>query len=112
MFANSFRIIALAWAVCSWAAAQKPDTVRSSQPPSQSTATQIQPTSPTAFLKRMVTFLTLDYGEGISSGQVRGTGFFVFYPDKRVSESGGFVYLVTNRHVAEPDANGQKLRIR
>ena len=31
-----------------------------------------------------------------------GTCFFVFYDDKRLGENGGFMYLVTNRHVASP----------
>lgn len=31
-----------------------------------------------------------------------GTCFFVFYEDKRIGENGGFMYLVTNRHVASP----------
>jgi hypothetical protein len=31
-----------------------------------------------------------------------GTGFFVFVPDERVGKNGGFNYLVTNRHVAQP----------
>jgi hypothetical protein len=28
--------------------------------------------------------------------------FFVLFPDKRMGENFGFVYLVTNRHVAQP----------
>jgi hypothetical protein len=31
-----------------------------------------------------------------------GTGFVVYYPDKRIGENKGFLYLVTNRHVVEP----------
>jgi len=31
-----------------------------------------------------------------------GTCFFVWVPDSRVGEGGGFMYMVTNRHVAEP----------
>jgi hypothetical protein len=37
------------------------------------------------------------------------TGFFVFYPDKRISEEGGFSYLVTNRHLAQPGAEEGKV---
>jgi hypothetical protein len=36
-----------------------------------------------------------------------GTGFLLFYPDKRVGEGGGFCYLVTNKHmVREPGLDG------
>ncbi len=38
--------------------------------------------------------------DGNQTVKVQGTGFFVFVPDKRLGER-GFVYLVTNRHVAE-----------
>jgi len=38
--------------------------------------------------------------DGTQEFDVRGTGFFVFYPDPRVGKDGGFVYLVTDRHVA------------
>jgi hypothetical protein len=31
-----------------------------------------------------------------------GTCFFVYVPDSRIGEGGGFMYLVTNRHVAQP----------
>jgi hypothetical protein len=31
-----------------------------------------------------------------------GTCFFVFYEDKRLGENQGFVYLITNRHMANP----------
>jgi hypothetical protein len=31
-----------------------------------------------------------------------GTGFFLFVPDERVGSDRGFLYLVTNRHVAQP----------
>src|SRR5689334_1185802 len=49
-------------------------------------------------LKKTVGFLSVDYQDGQKAGQIRGTGFFVFYPDKRLGENAGFVYLVTNRH--------------
>lgn len=40
--------------------------------------------------------------------QIAGTSFFVFFEDKRVGENGGFVYLVTNRHMAVPGAEEGK----
>jgi hypothetical protein len=84
------------------------------QPPSEtnkSAAAAVQPTPSAALLKKVVAFLTLDCRDGVDSEQVRGTAFFVFYPDKRIGENGGFVYLVTNRHVADPEVNGRRLAI-
>src|SRR5450756_251350 len=53
-------------------------------------------------LKKTVAFLTVHYMDGANPGQRKGTAFFVLYEDKRVSETGGFIYLVTNRHMVEP----------
>jgi S1-C subfamily serine protease len=93
-------------------AAQKttdPQHAGSSQVQTSATAGQPAPTA--AMLKKMVAFLSLDYRDGVSNGQARGTAFFVFYPDKRVGENGGFLYLVTNKHVAEPEINGHKVAV-
>jgi hypothetical protein len=38
----------------------------------------------------------------VGVGKVEGTCFFVFYEDKRGGEDFGFMYLVTNRHMAQP----------
>ena len=60
-----------------------------------------QPAKPfTTQLKKTVAFLTTYCHDGDQIVKVQGTGFFVAVPDKRLGE-GGFVYLVTNRHVAE-----------
>ncbi len=73
-------------------------------------AAQVQPSPPSAsLLKKVVAFLRLDVHDGQTKASVRGTAFFVFYEDKRIGENGGFVYLVTNRHVAEPQESGRKL---
>jgi hypothetical protein len=40
--------------------------------------------------------------DGISRKGVVGTCFFVSVLDKRLGENQGFIYLVTNRHVAQP----------
>jgi hypothetical protein len=48
-----------------------------------------------------VTFIKLRCTDGGQEFDVRGTGFWVFYPDPRLGKDQGFVYLVTNRHVAE-----------
>jgi hypothetical protein len=60
-------------------------------PPSDPATTQI---------RKAVTFIKLQCTDGGRDFDVRGTGFFVFYPDPRLG-AGGFDYLVTNRHVAE-----------
>lgn len=60
--------------------------------------------TPTVQIKDAVTFVTVQY---IKNGQVwtaKGTGFFIGVEDKRLGENKGFVYLVTNRHVAQPGA--------
>ncbi|MFZ0773669.1 MAG: hypothetical protein WCA49_13190 [Candidatus Sulfotelmatobacter sp.] len=51
-------------------------------------------------LKKTVAFIQLQCEDGPNLLDVRGTGFFVFYPDDRVGKDQGFVYLITNRHVA------------
>jgi hypothetical protein len=81
-----------------------------SLPNSQPTqAAQAEPTPPSvSSLKKVVAFLSLDVRDGLNKAQVRGTAFFVLYEDKRIGENGGFLYLVTNRHVAEPGEDGRR----
>jgi len=55
-------------------------------------------------LRRTVGFLQVDYAEGIQHRSIRGTCFFVYYPDERLGPDKGFGYLVTNRHMAAPGA--------
>ncbi len=54
-------------------------------------------------LKKTVTFIQMlcQSGSGTEPDDIRGTGFFVSYPDERLGKDQGFFYLVTNRHVAE-----------
>ncbi len=80
----------------------------------QSTQPQAQQTPPpvSVLLKKVVAFLTVDYQDGNEVGQVRGTAFFVALEDKRLGENRAFIYLVTNRHMAEPEKDGRKLSIR
>jgi hypothetical protein len=42
------------------------------------------------------------YQDGLVQGGAIGTCFFVWVPDNRLGENQGFVYIVTNRHVAQP----------
>jgi S1-C subfamily serine protease len=62
-----------------------------------------QPLSAAAQVKQTVAFLRVEYLKDGKRWQEKGTGFFVVYPDKRLGENGGFMYLVTNRHVAQPE---------
>ncbi|HET7259612.1 MAG TPA: trypsin-like peptidase domain-containing protein [Candidatus Acidoferrum sp.] len=79
---------------------------RSAPPPQaeqQPPATATAPTPPTAEqIRKTVAFLMVAFKNGAVEGGVIGTCFFVVVPDKRLGENQGFVYLVTNRHVAEP----------
>jgi hypothetical protein len=66
----------------------------------------LQQTTPTApaepaerQIRKMVTFITMHCLRGTQPVKAQGTGFFVGVRDTRLLES-GFVYLVTNRHVA------------
>jgi len=62
-------------------------------------------------IKKTVGFLTVSYQDGNHIATIYGTGFFVFYEEKRLGENQGFFYLVTNRHMAEPRSNGQPARV-
>jgi len=79
-------------------------------PPVASALAQ-SPEKPVPFavlLKKSVAFVTTDYEIDEQIGQVRGTAFFVFVADKRLGENAGFVYLVTNRHIVEPEIDGRR----
>jgi hypothetical protein len=60
-----------------------------------------------SLLKKTVGFLTVSYQDGDHVATISGTAFFVFYEDKRLGDNQGFVYIVTNRHMAEPKSNGR-----
>jgi len=53
-----------------------------------------------ANIKKTVAFIQLQCEDGPNLLDVRGTGFFINYPDDRLAKGGSFVYLITNRHVA------------
>jgi hypothetical protein len=53
-------------------------------------------------IRKTVAFLEVDYQDGPKPKGLIGTCFFVMLLDKRLGENQGFVYLVTNRHVAQP----------
>lgn len=90
-----------------YSAAQAPPVAQ--QPQSSSTA---HPVPLTTSLKKTVGLLRVIYFNGTAEMISSGTCFFVFYEDKRLGENGGFVYLVTNRHVASPGIeNGAPYRV-
>jgi hypothetical protein len=70
--------------------------------PQSTAAPQAAPTPDPAItqIRKSVAFIKLRCRNGNQEVDVRGTGFFVFYPDSRLGATGGFGYLVTNRHVA------------
>jgi hypothetical protein len=64
-------------------------------------------------LKKTVVFIQLECQDGDTLVDVRGTGFFVGYPDERLGKDLAFGYLITNRHVAMCwDRNGHPLLVR
>lgn len=83
--------------------AQQPPQSQPSAPPQQPAASAAAPTTPaTEQIRKTVGFLMVAYRNGLAQGGVIGTCFFVWVRDQRLGENQGFVYLVTNRHVAQP----------
>ena len=83
--------------------AQQPTQSLPTPPPQQPATSAGAPAPPTTEqIRKTVGFLMVDYRNGAVQGGVIGTCFFVAVPDKRLGENQGFVYLVTNRHVAQP----------
>jgi len=84
---------ALAMAVSMCSAKTPPQTPpQPAPPPDEPEMTQV---------RKCVTFIQLRCKDGDNEFDVRGTGFFVGYPDSRLGNERGFIYLVTNRHVAQ-----------
>jgi hypothetical protein len=86
-------------------------TSSAQQPPKQSPpAPQQEPPASTAAtlpsapeqIRSAVSFLMVEYRNGTAQGSAIGSCFFVVVPDARLGPDRGFVYLVTNRHVAQP----------
>lgn len=82
------------------------------------TTLQTEPTShpsttPIEALRKIVVFIKLNCEENAKLWDVKGTGFFVGYHDPRLPEGRSwFVYLVTNKHVAQCwDDTGHAMRV-
>src|SRR6266446_1837974 len=89
---------------------QAPLTLPQQQPATSTAATL--PPAPEQ-IRSTVGFLMVAYQNGPAQGGVIGTCFFVWVPDTRLGENKGFVYLVTNRHVAQPGIDlGQPYQVR
>ncbi len=69
------------------------------QPQASSTA---PPTLNAVALKKIVGFLRVGFLKEGRPYVTEGTCFFVSYEDTRLGDNRGFMYLVTNRHVAVP----------
>jgi hypothetical protein len=90
-------LVALACPARQAPTSQSPGTTQ--QPATTATA----PTPPFAeLIRKTVGFMQVNYSNGSEQAGVIGTCFFVFVPDKRLGGDRGFIYLVTNRHVAQP----------
>jgi hypothetical protein len=74
-------------------------SVCSAQIPPQATPLPAEPAM--TQVRKCVTFIQLRCNERGQEFDDRGTGFFIGYPDPRLGKDGSFVYLVTNRHVAQ-----------
>ena len=74
----------------------------------QQPATVQKPIVPANALRKTIGFLRVEFTKNGTPWNAYGTGFFVLLEDKRLGENRGFIYLVTNRHVVEPQENGEK----
>lgn len=82
-------------AACEAQTSQQPQA-----PPQPATQEQQQPEPPITQVRKSVVFIQLKCRKGDKEYDVRGTGFFVGFPEPRLGKDLQFVYLVTNRHVA------------
>lgn len=88
MTATKLMVFTLAMTVTVCSAQNTPQTT---PPPPEPAMTQV---------RKCVTFIQLLCKEGSQEFDVRGTGFFISYPDPRLGKD-TWAYLVTNRHVAQ-----------
>ncbi len=83
--------------------AQQPTQPPPTAAPQQSATSTAAPMPPLAEqIRSTVGFLMVTYQNGLTQGGVIGTCFFVMFPDARLGADRAFIYLVTNRHVAQP----------
>jgi hypothetical protein len=76
--------------------------------PQPQTSSTSRPMGFTTQMKKTVALLRVGYIKEDGIAEIDGTCFFVFYEDKRGGENFGFMYLVTNRHMAKPGVEDAK----
>lgn len=55
-------------------------------------------------IRKTVAYLSVSYRNATGQDWIAtGTCFFIIYPEARLGDNRGFLYLVTNRHVAQPE---------
>jgi hypothetical protein len=102
-FRFSVLVIGLHLALLICSAQQPAQTPPTPSPQQQPATSQAAPQAPAREqIRSTVGFLGVSYLNGTTQGVVIGTCFFVFFPETRLGPDQGFVYLVTNRHVAQP----------
>src|SRR5713226_8274211 len=69
-----------------------------------------KPLSAEQQIRKTVGFIKMTCTSGDKTVELKGTCFFVSYPDHRLGEKGVFSYLVTNRHLAECWEDGRRPR--
>lgn len=83
-----------------------PQVLVAQEPKAQSSPVAVASAAPlpsgTEQVRKTVAFIGVNYQNGSSGFTAIGTCFFVSFPDERVGKNGQFIYLVTNRHVAQP----------
>jgi hypothetical protein len=75
---------------------------------------QSQPVTTTFMhkVRESVAFLSVDYKVGAEKKNIAGTCFFLYVEDATLGERGGVGYVVTNRHMAEPEIQlGKKFSV-
>ena len=88
-------LVLLCAAMCQSQTLQQPPL-----PQQPTTQEQKRPEPAVTQIRKSVVFIQLKCRKGDQVFDVRGTGFFVSYPEPRLGKDQSFVYLVTNRHVA------------
>ena len=73
--------------------------------PQQRSSAAVKPLTLVGQLRKAVGFLRVGFQKDGAAYVAEGTCFFALYEDKRLGEHAGFVYLVTNRHVAAPGSD-------
>jgi hypothetical protein len=99
LFAVLSLLVGMSLAVQAQQAA--PSGTPQSSVPAAATTPVVKPLPFTKQFRKTVAFIRMLCTKDGRAIDARGTGFWVNYPDERLGKDKAFVYLVTNRHVAE-----------